>query len=288
MSAFGSGSPRFTTSQLTGFGGKFQPNSRVLATTKGRKLSKAEELQVRQKLKAAAFTDKGVDWQKLFRYYDTDNSGAIGMIEFKRLLRGDAKISVSQLPDNSVRALYNSIDLDGSGEIDAQEFIAWVNYSSDDDQKVTDFEEQEREWGASVGYGRVSPRKLHSPSQRRYDKAKGWVVNNDENSFAEAAVLRREGSSLAAALDKSEEIVSPSSSKSRKRNKQRAKPDTIEGQLAKVRASFHSLKVDYAKQEKVLKEALITIETLQKEKLEAEKKIKDQRRTIAVMNRREK
>jgi hypothetical protein len=37
-----------------------------------------------------------------------------------------------------------------------------------------------------------------------------------------------------------------------------------------------------------LKEALITIETLQKEKLEAEKKIKDQRRTIAVMNRREK
>ena len=91
-----------------------------------RRLSAADEKKVRSKLRAAAYTAGGIDWHRLFRHYDRDNSGEIGFVEFRRLLRSDAKIPVSQLPDVDVRALYNAVDTDGSGDIEADEFIAWV------------------------------------------------------------------------------------------------------------------------------------------------------------------
>ena len=98
-----------------------------------RKLSVADEKKVRSKLKAAAYTQGGVDWHKLFNHYDRDNSGEIGMMEFKRLLRSDAKIPVSQLSDTDVKSLFNSIDTDGSGEIDADEFLVWVKGGDEED-----------------------------------------------------------------------------------------------------------------------------------------------------------
>lgn len=287
MSAFGSSISRFASSPLTGYGGKFKPNSKNTVASK-RTLTQAEELQVRNKLKAAAYTDKGVDWHRLFQYYDRDNSGEIGMIEFKRLLRADAKISVSQLPDNSVRALYNCIDTDNSGEIDANEFLAWVN-GPEDTANDREENEEESEWGESTGYGRVSPRRLHSPSQRRFDAAsKGWVTNNDENSLAEAAILRRQGSALAAQMDQQEEetVASPSSTRTKTIRRTPPETETTEQQLAKLQISFGAFKSDYAKQEKVLKEALATIEFMTKEKDLVDQKLKEQRRTIAVINRR--
>ena len=254
----------------------------------GRTLNSCEQRQVRFKLRAAAYTDKGVDWHRLFKFYDVDNSGEIGMIEFKRLLRSDAKIPVSQLSDSDVRALYRSVDTDRSGEIDADEFLAWVRGpEKDETQRDEESTEESRQWAESSGYGRVSPRKLHSPSQRRYCKnfrgELSWVTNNDENSEAEAAVMRRQGSAVAQRLDLMEESGStsvPSSPKSQLR-----KTETTEEILKKVRSSFSTLKVDYAKQEAVLKEALLTIETLTRQKGESDKKMKDQRRTIALLNR---
>jgi hypothetical protein len=277
MSAFGSSISRFASSKLTGYGGKFKPKKGQVV--RGRVLTPSEQRQVRYKLRAAAYTDRGVDWHRLFKFYDVDNSGEIGMIEFKRLLRSDAKIPVSQLSDSDVRALYRSVDTDGSGDIDADEFLAWVR-GPEEEQTHEEFTEESGEWAHSSGYGNVSPRKLHSPSQRRYSK-KGWITNNDENSEAEAAVLRRHGSAVAHRLDLMEETGSePSSPRSQLR-----KTETTEETLNKVRAAFSTLKADYAKQELVLKDALLTIETLTRQRGESEKKMKDQRRTIAVLNR---
>ena len=288
MAAFGSGNARFATSTLTGYGGRFRPNASV-ATAKGRKLTTAEERSIRFKLRAAAYTDKGVDWRRLFSYYDTDGSGEISVLEFKRLLRSDAKISVSQLSDISVRALFSLIDLDGSGEMDVDEFLAWVNCAEEPnprDEGETKGQHQ-KEWGAGTGYGRISPRKLHSPSQRRYDLKQGWVVNNDENSEAEAAVLRRQGSSLATTMDKeADATTSPSSSPpSATRPKKEVQPETTKSQLTKARAALKAVKMDYAKQEKVLQEALQTIAKMTAEKEQSDMKLKEQRRTIIMMNR---
>ena len=90
-------------------------------------LSESDEKKIRSKLKAAAYTSNGVDWKKLFNFYDRDNSGAVDFDEFKQLLRSDAKISKSHLSDKDVKILFDAVDIDGSGEIDWFEFNEWVD-----------------------------------------------------------------------------------------------------------------------------------------------------------------
>jgi Ca2+-binding EF-hand superfamily protein len=89
-------------------------------------VSQAHQKQIRSKLRAAAYTSKGINWKKLFQFYDRDNSGNIGELEFKRLLRSDAKLSKTMLSDADIKDLFNAVDVDGSGEIDFREFHAWV------------------------------------------------------------------------------------------------------------------------------------------------------------------
>ena len=170
------------------FGGKVK--SKVIAAR--RILSEADEKKVRSKLKAAAYTQGGVDWHKLFCHYDRDNSGEIGTVEFRRLLRSDAKIPVSQLSDNDVKSLFNSVDVDGSGEVDADEFLAWVQGGPDGRDNNLNESGKRRRRTTSTGYGHVSPTALSSPSQRRFDTQKGWLRNNHENSEADGAVLERD------------------------------------------------------------------------------------------------
>ena len=108
--------------------------------------------------------------------------------QFKRALRADAKISVSMLPDNHVRHLFNTIDLDGGGTIDVGEFVAWVE-GGDISEETAKRRPLRR---ASSGYGRRSPTELSSPSQRRFNFGEGkWLHNNDENSRAEGAQFRQ-------------------------------------------------------------------------------------------------
>ena len=285
MSAFGSSISRFPTSRLTGYGGSLKKRNFSKRT-----LTTSEQKTVRGKLRAAAYTHKGVDWHRLFLYYDTDNSGEIGFLEFKRMLRSDAKISVSMLSDVDVKALYHSVDVDGSGEIDADEFIAWVEDTGEDKggneaeaQDEKGRETSQRKWGASHSYGKVSPRKLHSPSQRAWTK-KGWTTNNDENSKAEGAILRREGSVAALASMHLNDSDSTTATTSRSLSEQR-QAETAEQQLIKVRDHFLRLKADYAEQSKVLSEALDTIKTLQTKEQENAAKMKEHRRTIAMLNR---
>lgn len=187
------------------FGGRVDPSKRGRGVA--RRLSAADEKKVRSKLRAAAYTAGGIDWHRLFRHYDRDNSGEIGFVEFRRLLRSDAKIPVSQLPDVDVRALYNAVDTDGSGDIEADEFIAWVegdvNSSGGENSDAREGDLRAKYSGSasspsfgrnksSSGYGKVSPTELSSPSQRRFNFQEGtWLHNNDEHSEAEGAEMRK-------------------------------------------------------------------------------------------------
>ena len=182
-----------------GSAGRFGGRVKSKAIAARRKLSAADEKKVRSKLKAAAYTAGGVDWHRLFSFYDRDNSGEIGYIEFKRLLRSDAKIPVSQLSDADVKSLFNSVDTDGSGEIDADEFIVWVqgddnNYNSTTVDQSSPRSSRGRSRASSSGYGKTSPSELSSPSQRRFDVEKGWLNNNYEHSEAEGALIAHQES----------------------------------------------------------------------------------------------
>ena len=171
------------------------------------RLTVAETRGVRSKLKAAAYGMEGVDWHKLFNRYDRNTTGHLGFHEFKRALRGDAKISVSALPNSQVHHLFNSIDTDGGGTIDVEEFITWVeDDDGDDNRRGTSARRRHKK--ISSGYGRVSPTEMSSPSQRRFDLNRGsWLHNNDEHSTAEGAEFRQEASS---AVDEDDEVDSKS------------------------------------------------------------------------------
>ena len=314
-------------------------------------MTAAEARQVRYKLRAAAYTHRGVDWERLFLFYNsskkrpaegadllggTESGGTaeaeIGLFEFRRLLRNDAKIPVSQLSDVDIKSLFHSVDLDGSGMIDAEEFMSWVQ--GDDEEEDGDEDEaggggrghgrslHARDWGRSSGYGRVSPRKLASPSQRRYDVRKGWVLNNDENSEAEAVRIRRSGSGAAELLRERENAAgdsgsdagagqvgggenanndammgegirvgvaggSPSAAQSRTSPSFFGTvPQTDAELLAQCRTELEALQKEHAVSLGALAEAQQEAERLRGEVQAKDAKIKDQRRTIAVLNRR--
>lgn len=152
-------------------------------------LTLPEERQVRSKLKAAAYGMKGVNWHKLFRHYDRDNTGELGFVEFKRAIRGDAKISVSTLPNSQVRHLFNSIDLDSGGTIDVEEFIEWVETEDNETESARKLKNRRRRKKSS-GYGRTSPHAMSSPSQRRFDyQSARFINNNHEHSEADGAEM---------------------------------------------------------------------------------------------------
>ena len=87
-----------------GTGGRFGGRVKSTAKRARRTLTAADQKRVRNKLRAAAYTQNGVDWALLFHNLDRDNSGEIGVTEFRRLLRSHAKIPVSQLSDVDVKS----------------------------------------------------------------------------------------------------------------------------------------------------------------------------------------
>jgi hypothetical protein len=322
MASFGSSVSRFGHNALTGFGGKWRPRDGIgQGGGHHRTLTPSEARQVRSRLRAAAYTHRGVDWAGLFRAKDADNSGEIGLVEFKRLLRTDAKVPVSQLSDVSVKCLFHTIDLDGSGEIDVEEFLAWVEqHAEEDDDDDDDDTRADGQWtqdgggdenaggraggpltlitSSSSGYGKVSPRELSSPSQRRYDLEHGWIHNNDEHSEAELAQLRQRAassppSSKLLPTGGSPRLGAGRKQKQRQTQKKRsssaaaaaetgqALPKTLEAALAALAAE----REDSAEKDQVLGEFRATIRQLQCEAQADKLKLKTVQQAMVVLKR---
>jgi Ca2+-binding EF-hand superfamily protein len=73
--------------------------------------------KVRQRCKGN--DDEGKTMMKVFRYFDTDNTGAISLGEFNRALEQFG----CTFNANEVRALFQKYDADNSGQIDYEEFV---------------------------------------------------------------------------------------------------------------------------------------------------------------------
>jgi Ca2+-binding EF-hand superfamily protein len=98
----------------------------------------ADLAKIRRKLTAAAYTAGGLNWHKLFKFYDRDNSSKLNLQEFTSALRRDAKLTVTALSDSAVAHLFAALDSDHSGSLSLQEFVAWLEAGSGGGQASRD------------------------------------------------------------------------------------------------------------------------------------------------------
>lgn len=82
--------------------------------------------QIKSKLTASAYSLGGVNWPRLFLFYDHDGTGAINLDEFASLLRKDAKVTARMLSDEMLKHLFGAIDKDSSGKVAYREFLNWL------------------------------------------------------------------------------------------------------------------------------------------------------------------
>ena len=66
------------------------------------------------------------DWVNLFSYYDLDGDCRMGQDEFGLLLRRDIGLRVHQISDEEIEEVFQQIDIKQSGDVDPEEFAAWV------------------------------------------------------------------------------------------------------------------------------------------------------------------
>ena len=81
---------------------------------------------LKRRIRACAYSVGGVDWRKLFRHYDRDNSGNLELAEFRSALRRDGKVSRDILSDTDIVHVFCAVDADGSGTVEVEEFAAWM------------------------------------------------------------------------------------------------------------------------------------------------------------------
>merc|ERR1740138_64532 len=78
---------------------------------------------MRSRMKGAAYTVGGRDWEKLSREQDKDHSGQISWEEFHSMCRRVLKLTDE---DHFLLAVFQSLDADGSGEVAISELILFV------------------------------------------------------------------------------------------------------------------------------------------------------------------
>lgn len=83
--------------------------------------------QIKQKMKAKAYDSGGINYKKLYKFYDRNNDGLMSFIEFKSAVRRDAELSAAEVSDEGLKVLFDTIDKDGEGELSfEEEFLPWL------------------------------------------------------------------------------------------------------------------------------------------------------------------
>lgn len=79
--------------------------------------------QIREKLR---LFQPDNDWNNLFEYYDLDGDCRMGQDEFAMLLRRDIGMRTHQISNEEIEEVFAEIDTKQSGDVDSDEFAAWV------------------------------------------------------------------------------------------------------------------------------------------------------------------
>eukprot|EP01048_Picozoa_sp_COSAG05_P003684 COSAG05_NODE_176_length_14928_cov_75.109717_16_plen_485_part_00 len=91
---------------------------------------------VRSKFRAASYVRGGQDWRQLFHEFDQDNSGALSIHEFVKVIRRHAKLSLTQVSDEELTEIFEHIDTHNSGSIDLAEFAEFLAVDDKRDERA--------------------------------------------------------------------------------------------------------------------------------------------------------
>jgi len=80
--------------------------------------------QVRSRLKGAAQSVCGQDWQRVLLQQDRDGSGQISLHEFRAMCRTTLRL---QEPERNLQVVFGCLDAANSGEISLQELVAFIS-----------------------------------------------------------------------------------------------------------------------------------------------------------------
>lgn len=83
-------------------------------------------IQIKQNLRGASYNKGGQDPQKLFQYYDKDNSGDIDRWEFRQAIRKGGRVTPAMMSDDELERLFDCVDVDGHGDLRIDELIEMV------------------------------------------------------------------------------------------------------------------------------------------------------------------
>lgn len=110
------------------------PSSRsgdLSATAALERYAELEKLDaLKGRIRATSYGLGGMDWGALFSRYDVDRSGELEIEEFVAALKKVA--SSASLTEEDLRHLFAQVDTDGSGLVDAAEFTAFMQITPDE------------------------------------------------------------------------------------------------------------------------------------------------------------
>lgn len=106
--------------------------------------------QLVHQLRTALYkTSTGQNLVSMMRRWDNDGSGEITFEEFVHALREEVKMPTSSMRDEDIRTLFEHVDSDGSGTVEPEELIEFLNKGSDQRlrgaSKLPDTEKQRHE-----------------------------------------------------------------------------------------------------------------------------------------------
>ena len=74
----------------------------------------------------AAENGKHTSWFHLFKHFDTDGTGRIDEKELEKALRGQLKLTQSEMSSEQYRHLWDFIETGGDGHVEVQEFCEFM------------------------------------------------------------------------------------------------------------------------------------------------------------------
>ena len=100
-------------------------------------------LPLKKKLRSLSYGTKGQDPWNLFSMYDKNRSGELDFREFVAAIRKGGKMTPQMVSEKELRALFRSVDADGSGDVSIDELILFV-WGEDGVANPTP---RQKEWG---------------------------------------------------------------------------------------------------------------------------------------------
>ena len=196
-------------------------------------VSVATVAALKRQFRAAAYTAGGVDFRKLFRHYDRDNSGELGFDEFRGAIRRDGKITEADVSDRDLRRLFREVDADAGGCVDIAEFLRWVEHTDDDDTESHP---------SASPRGSVSPRGSISPRG-----APDYAAHTTSSELKTKPSVRDiPGRKASAKLPVASQLGAPRMSltemqqRRRRRERRQAKKEAREAMLTDLRRKFRA------------------------------------------------